>query len=29
MREQGWSVAQFRELFGANYLDDDDNEGAK
>lgn len=28
MREQGWSVAQFRELFGANYLDDD-NEGAK
>ena len=28
MKEQGWSIAQFREIFGANYLDDD-NEGAK
>ena len=22
MREQGWSIAQFREIFGYNYLDD-------
>ena len=21
MREQGWSIAQFREIFGYNYLD--------
>jgi hypothetical protein len=23
MAEQGWTVEQFREVFGANYLDDD------
>jgi hypothetical protein len=23
MKEQGWTVEQFREIFGANYLDDD------
>jgi hypothetical protein len=22
MKEQGWTVKQFREVFGANYLDD-------
>ena len=24
MSEQGWTVEQFREIFGANYLDDTD-----
>lgn len=23
MRENGWTVEQFREVFGANYLDDE------
>ena len=23
MKEQGWTVEQFRKVFGANYLDDD------
>lgn len=24
MREQGWTVEQFRQVFGRNYLEDDD-----
>lgn len=27
MKEQGWSVAQFRAVFGKNYLSEEDNNG--